>query len=78
VLRPSSCASWKDFWNNFGRANFALFKDLLGRVLWDEALEGRGAQKNWLVFTDHLLQAQEPSIPMNRRSGKNTRKPPRT
>lgn len=27
------------------RENFSLFKDLLGKVLWDGALGGRGAQK---------------------------------
>jgi len=34
-------------------------KDLLGRIPWDKALEGRGAQERWLIFKDHLLQAQE-------------------
>lgn len=28
---------------DFRRADFDLFKDLLGRVLWDKTLEGRGA-----------------------------------
>ncbi|GAB0189075.1 hypothetical protein GRJ2_001372800 [Grus japonensis] len=41
------------------RADFGLFRDFLGRVPWDKALEGRGAQESWLVFKDHLLQAQE-------------------
>ncbi|GAB0210292.1 cAMP-dependent protein kinase inhibitor alpha [Grus japonensis] len=34
----------------FRRADFGLFRDLLGRVPWDKALEGRGAQDSWLVF----------------------------
>ncbi|GAB0176029.1 hypothetical protein GRJ2_000068100 [Grus japonensis] len=38
------------------RADFGVFRDLLGRVPWDKALEGRGAQESWLVFK---LQAQE-------------------
>ncbi|GAB0181438.1 hypothetical protein GRJ2_000609100 [Grus japonensis] len=58
------------------RADFGLFRDLLGRVPWDKALEGRGAQESWLVFKDHLLQAQEQCIPAKRKSGKNTRRPP--
>ena len=29
---------------DFRRTDFGLFRDLLGRVPWDEALEGRGAQ----------------------------------
>ncbi|KAK4811175.1 hypothetical protein QYF61_019806 [Mycteria americana] len=54
---------------------FGLFNDLLGRLPWDKALEGRGAQESSLIFKDHLLQAQERSIPTNRKSGKNTRRP---
>ncbi|KFV01564.1 hypothetical protein N340_02894, partial [Tauraco erythrolophus] len=60
---------------DFSRADFSLFRDLLARVQWDEALEGRGAQESWLVFTDHLLQAQERCIPTKRKSGRNTRRP---
>ena len=41
------------------RAEFGLFRDLLGRIPWDTALEGRGAQESWLIFRDHLLQVQE-------------------
>jgi len=42
----------------FRRADFGLCRDLLGKVPWDEALEGRGAREKWLIFRDHLLQAQ--------------------
>ena len=44
---------------DFRRADFGLFRGLLGRVRWDKALEGRRAQESWLIFKDHLLQAQE-------------------
>ena len=30
---------------DFRRADSGLFRDLLGRAPWDQALEGRGAQK---------------------------------
>ncbi|KFV17265.1 hypothetical protein N340_13574, partial [Tauraco erythrolophus] len=60
---------------DFRRADFGLFRDLLGRVQWDEALEGRGAQESWLIFKDHLLQAQEQCIPTKRKSSRNTRRP---
>jgi len=60
---------------DFRRADLSLFRDLLGRVLRAEALEGRGAQESWLIFQDHLLQAQETCIPTKRKSGKNTRRP---
>ncbi|GAB0205000.1 hypothetical protein GRJ2_002965600 [Grus japonensis] len=61
---------------DFRRADFGLFRDLLGRIPWDKALEGRGAQDSWLVFKGHLLQAQEQCIPTKRKSGKNTKRPP--
>ncbi|KFV02308.1 hypothetical protein N340_11981, partial [Tauraco erythrolophus] len=60
---------------DFRKADFGLLKDLLARVQWDEALEGRGAQESWLIFKDHLLQAQERCIPTKRKSGRNTRRP---
>ncbi|KFP38997.1 hypothetical protein N324_03101, partial [Chlamydotis macqueenii] len=60
---------------NFRRADFGLFGDLLGKVLWDKALDRREAQESWLIFKDHLLQAQERCIPTKRKSGKNARRP---
>ncbi|KFV13114.1 hypothetical protein N340_13029, partial [Tauraco erythrolophus] len=60
---------------DFRRADFGLFRDLLGRVQWDQALKGRGAQESWLIFKDHLLQAQKLCIPTKRKSGRNTRRP---
>ncbi|KFV08192.1 hypothetical protein N340_06134, partial [Tauraco erythrolophus] len=60
---------------DFRKADFGLFRDLLGRVQWDEALQGRGAQERRLIFKDHLLQAQERCIPTKRKSGRNTRRP---
>lgn len=44
---------------HFRRAEFDLFRDLLGRVAWDSALDGRETQKSWLIFKNHLLQPQE-------------------
>ncbi|GAB0206751.1 mitochondrial enolase superfamily member 1 [Grus japonensis] len=61
---------------DFGRADFGLFRDLLARIPWDKALEGRGSQDSWLIFKGHLLQAQERCIPTKRKSGKNTKRPP--
>jgi len=40
---------------DFRRADFGLFRDLLGIVPWDKALEGRSTYKSWLIFKDHLL-----------------------
>ncbi|KFO08151.1 hypothetical protein N312_12568, partial [Balearica regulorum gibbericeps] len=61
---------------DFRRADFGLFRDLLGRVPWDKALEGRGAQDSWVIFKGNLLQAQEQGIPTKRKSSKNTKRPP--
>ena len=60
---------------DFRRADFGLFRGLLGRVPWDKVMEGRGTQESWLIFKTHLLQAQERCIPTERKSGINSRKP---
>ncbi|GAB0206526.1 hypothetical protein GRJ2_003118200 [Grus japonensis] len=60
---------------DFRRANFGLFKDLLGRIPWVRALEGRGAQESWSIFKHHFLQAQDRCIPKNRKSSKGGRTP---
>ncbi|GAB0184567.1 hypothetical protein GRJ2_000922000 [Grus japonensis] len=61
---------------DFRRADFGLFRDLLSGIPQDKALEGKGAQDNWLIFKGHLLPAQEQRIPTKRKSGKNTKRPP--
>jgi len=43
---------------NFRREDIGLLKDLRGGVPWDKALDSKGAREGWLIFTDHLLQAQ--------------------
>ena len=58
------------------RADFELFRKLLGRVAWEKALEGRGAQESWLVFKDHLLQAQKQCILRKMKAVKKARRPP--
>lgn len=47
---------------DFLRDNFSLFRDLLGRIPWENALQGRGVQKLGLIFKDCFLQAQEQCI----------------
>ena len=58
---------------DFRRTGFGFFKDLLGGVPWDKALEGRGTQESWLIFKNHLLLAEEKSILKNRKSCRNAR-----
>jgi len=75
ILRAVRRAHSKFTTLEFRRADFGLFRDLLSKVPWDKALEERGAQKSWLIFEDHLLQAQERCIPTKRNSGKTSRRP---
>ncbi|GAB0185820.1 hypothetical protein GRJ2_001047300 [Grus japonensis] len=44
ILRAARRARSKLTTLDFSRADFGLFRDLLGRIPWDKALEGRGAQ----------------------------------
>jgi len=60
---------------DFRRADFGLFRDLLGRVPRDKALERTETQESWLIFKDQLFQAQERCIPAKRKSDRNTRRP---
>ncbi|GAB0205450.1 hypothetical protein GRJ2_003010600 [Grus japonensis] len=57
ILRAARKACSKLTTLDFSRADFGLFRDLLGRIPWDKALEGRGAQDSWLICKGHLLQA---------------------
>lgn len=50
-------------------------RDLLGRVPWDKALEGRGAQDSWLILKDRLLQTQAWCLPTKRKLCKHIRRP---
>ncbi|GAB0177368.1 hypothetical protein GRJ2_000202000 [Grus japonensis] len=74
ILRAARRAHSKLTTLDFRRADFGLFRDLLGRIPWDKALEGRGTQDSWLIFKGDLLQAQERCIPTKRKSSK---RPPR-
>ncbi|PKU48684.1 glycerol kinase [Limosa lapponica baueri] len=60
---------------DFRKADFGLLRDLIGRVVWEKELEGRGPQESWLAFKDRLLQAQERCIPKKKKSGKIASRP---
>ncbi|KFQ86757.1 hypothetical protein N337_09865, partial [Phoenicopterus ruber ruber] len=60
---------------DFRRANFGLFKGLLGGIPWVRALEGRGVQESWSIFKHHFLQTQDQCIPMRKKSSKGGRRP---
>jgi len=57
------------------RDNFALFKELLGGILWARALKCRGVQECWSLFKRHFLHAQERCIPLSKKSSKGGRRP---
>ncbi|GAB0183845.1 mitochondrial enolase superfamily member 1 [Grus japonensis] len=46
---------------DFRKADFCLFRDLLGRVPWDKALEGRGAQDS-CKCSSHTAQVAEGKV----------------
>ena len=58
ILRVSKRVHSKLVTLDLRRADFELFRELLGRVTWDKTLEGRGAQERWSVFKDHLLSPE--------------------
>jgi len=60
---------------DFSRANFGLFKDLLGGNPWVRALEGRGVLESWSLFKHHVLHAQEQCIPQRKKSCNRGRRP---
>ncbi|GAB0178004.1 hypothetical protein GRJ2_000265700 [Grus japonensis] len=76
MLRAARRAHSKLTTLDFRKADFSLFRDLLGRIPWDKVLEGGRTQDSGLVFKGHLLQAQEGCIPTQKKSGKNTKRPP--
>jgi len=60
---------------DFSRDNLGLFNQLLGEILWDRVLEGKGAQDGKLAFKDHFFQAQDQSTLTGRKSRKGARRP---
>ncbi|PKU46097.1 rna-directed dna polymerase from mobile element jockey- hypothetical protein [Limosa lapponica baueri] len=60
---------------DFRRANFDLFKKLLGEIPGDKALESRGAHESWSIFKHCFLPVQERCIPKSTKTGKRSRRP---
>lgn len=51
----STITSW-----HFRRTEFDLFRDILGRMSWKTAVEGKGkACENQLIFKNNLFKAQD-------------------
>ncbi|PKU46871.1 rna-directed dna polymerase from mobile element jockey-like [Limosa lapponica baueri] len=49
---------------DFRRADFSLFRTLVGRVPWEIILWGKGVQEDWTLFKKEILKAQEQAVPM--------------
>ncbi|GAB0206529.1 hypothetical protein GRJ2_003118500 [Grus japonensis] len=60
---------------NFKRVNFQSFKQLVDETLWETTLRDKGAEQSWRLFKDVFLRAQEFSVPMCKKSGKEGRRP---
>jgi len=75
ILRGGSRAISRIKTLDLRRANFGLFKELLGGILWARTLEGRGVQECWSLFKRHFLHAQERCIPLRKKSSKGGRRP---
>ena len=52
-----------DFW----RADFELFRRLVGRVPWGSVLESKGVQDGWLLFKKEVFKVQEQAVPLSRK-----------
>ena len=48
---------------DFQKADFELFRRLVGGIPWDSVLESKGVQDGWLLFKKEVLKAQEQTAP---------------
>ncbi|KFO72886.1 hypothetical protein N303_04111, partial [Cuculus canorus] len=55
---------------NFRKADFQLFKVLLGRTSWDMVLRDKGAEQSWRILKEAFHRVQESSVPLCRKSGR--------
>ena len=60
---------------DFRRADFELFRRLVGRVPWGSVLESKGVQDDWLLFKKEVLKAQEQAVPLSRKMSRRGRRP---
>ena len=55
---------------NFRKANFQLFKELLRRASWETVLRDRGAEHSSQISKDAFHRAKDLSVPRCKKSGK--------
>ena len=49
---------------NFYRADFELFRTMVGRIPWETVLKSKGFQEVWTLLKKGILKAQEQSVPL--------------
>lgn len=68
VLRGGNKVNSRITTLDFRRADHFLLMDWPGRIPWEMSLKRRRAQESWGFFKAHLLQAEEQSFLMCRKS----------
>ncbi|PKU29777.1 hypothetical protein llap_19920 [Limosa lapponica baueri] len=63
ITKGVSKTSTLDFW----RADFSLFRTLVGRVPWEIVLRGKGVQEGWTLFKKEILKVQGQAVPTRRK-----------
>ncbi|XP_027758991.1 chromodomain-helicase-DNA-binding protein 1-like [Empidonax traillii] len=64
MLREAKRGISKTSTLDFRRADFSLFRMLIGRVLWETALKNKGIQEGWTYFKKEILKVQEQDVSM--------------
>ncbi|KAM9250266.1 kinesin-like protein KIF18B [Cariama cristata] len=49
---------------DFCRADFGLFRPLVGRVPWEPVVKGKEVQEGWAFFEEVILKAEEQAVPV--------------
>jgi len=75
ILRGGSRAISRIKSLDFRRANFRLFKEILGGIPCVRDLEGRSGHESWSLFKHHFLHAQDWCIPVCKKCRKGGRRP---
>ncbi|TRZ25108.1 hypothetical protein HGM15179_002011 [Zosterops borbonicus] len=65
----------RTFTLDFQRADFGLFKRLIQRVPWEEALKNKGLQESWVLFKTEFLKAQEQTVPVCPKTSRRGKRP---
>ena len=60
---------------DFRRADFELFRRLIGRVPWGTVLESKGVQDGWLIFKKEVLKVQEQAVTVSCKMSRRGRRP---